>query len=74
MTTIAATNAPTAPKFRGQLPLRTAGAFSVWEWFKDGSAIIRNFDDEFLAVQCAVALGTQVETNELEDSLLLHPR
>lgn len=61
--TTAATNAPTAPQFRGQLPVGTAGAFSVWERFKDGSAIIRNFDDEFLAVQCAVALGTTIETN-----------
>lgn len=59
--------ASTAPKFRAQLPVGVVGEFSVSEPFTDGSDIIRNFDDEFMASQCALHFGTRVERHDKKD-------
>lgn len=60
--TRAAEVAKTAPVFRGQLTSPdVCGRFIVAEPMGDGSAIFRRFDDEDLAMQCAVRLGSQVE-------------
>lgn len=56
------------PLFRGELLNREPASFYVWEPLGGGQEVCHRFDDEFLALHCALALGTTVETNE-EDTL-----
>lgn len=62
--TEAARRLPNEPVYPGQLPAGSAGAFTVAERCDDGSEILRQFDDEDLAMQCSLKTGLPVERND----------
>jgi len=50
-----------APLFRGERVNGEPARFYVWEPIGAGQEVCHRFDDEYLATQCAVRLGTTVE-------------
>lgn len=52
------------PLYRGELVNREPARYYVWEPIGGGTEVCHRFDDEFLALHCALDLGTTVETDE----------